>query len=60
MKNKPYDSYDKIFEALLAFGYSGSEAERMICDVIEDQKDFDDIAGRIHKILEEDLKNRIS
>lgn len=60
MKNTPYDSYDIIFDALLDAGYSESEAEQLICDVIEDQKDFDDIAKRIHKILQKDLKNRIS
>ena len=60
MKNIPFDSYDKIFEALLAFGYTEEESEQLICDVILDQKDLDNVAENIHKILKEDLKNRIS
>ena len=58
MKNIPYDSYDKIFEALIAFGYNEEEAEQLICDVILDQKDLDNIAQRIHRILEKNKEMR--
>ena len=60
MKNTPLDSYEVIFEALIAFGYSESEAEQLICDVIEDQRYFDEIQKKVHKILNEELKKRIS
>lgn len=60
MKNTPYDSYETIFEALIAFGYSEEEAEQLICDVIEDQRYFDEVQKKVHKILNEDLKKRIS
>ena len=60
MKNTPYDSYEAIFEALIAFGYSEQEAEQLICDVIEDQRYFDEVQKKVHKILNEELKKRIS
>lgn len=60
MKNTPYDSYEAILEALLEFGYSEEEAEQLICDVIEDQRYFDEVQKRVHRILNEDLKKRIS
>lgn len=53
MKNTPYDSYDKIFYALLNDGYSETEAEQIICDVIDDQIEFTNFAERIHSIIEE-------
>lgn len=60
MKNVPLDSYDKILEALMAYGYSEEESMQLICDVIEDQRDMDNIAERLHKIYKEDIKKRIS
>lgn len=51
MKNIPYDAYDVVLDALLDKGYSESEAEVIICQIIEDQKEFDDIAKRIHNII---------
>ena len=60
MKNTPIDSYEVIFEALIEFGYSEEQAEQLICDVIEDQRYFDDVQKRVGKIINEDLKKRIS
>ncbi len=52
----PFESYGKIFDALIDAGYSEEEAEQLICDVITDQRDFDNYGERIHSILER-LKN---
>ena len=58
MKDIPYDSYEKILRALINDGYTEEEAEILICDVIEDQRYFDDVAKRVHKILTEDIKDK--
>ena len=46
-----FEAYNIIFEALLDKGYTEQEAEELICQVIVDQKDMDDIASNIHKII---------
>ena len=45
------NSYKTIFDVLLENGYSEQEAEKLICDVIEDQNRFTDYADRIHTII---------
>ncbi len=57
MKNIPYDSYEIILEALTDKGYTEVEAELIICDVIEDQIEFSNIADRLHSIIVE-MKDR--
>lgn len=52
-----FDVYNKIFNALLNDGYIEQEAEELICQVIHDQKDMDDIADRIHKIIQDEVNN---
>ena len=51
MKNTLFSSYEIIFNALLVDGYSEEEAEQLICDVIEDQIEMDNIARNIHNII---------
>ena len=50
-----FEAYDKIFNALLNDGYTEQEAESLICQVIQDQKEMDDIANNIHKNLETNI-----
>ena len=57
--NNTLDAYDKILEALIKYGCSEEESIDLICSVIQDQRDMDDFADNVHKIIEEDLKNRI-
>ncbi len=61
MNRIPFESYGKIFDALLEAGYTEEEAEQLLCDVITDQRDFDNYGERIHRILErlqnDDLKS---
>lgn len=47
-----FETYDIILNALLNNGYTEQKAEELICQVIVDQKDMDDIASNIHKIIE--------
>ena len=60
MNRIPYESYGKIFDALIEAGYSSEEAEQLLCDMIADQRDFDNYGERIRRILQdlkEDLKS---
>ncbi len=53
MNRTPYVSYQIIFDTLTDAGYSEAEAEQLLCDVIHDQREFDDYASRIHQILKD-------
>ena len=60
MKNIPYNSYNIIFESLLDSGYSETEAEQLICDVINDQREIDHVSERLHTIYKKDKANKMS
>ena len=60
MKKTSFNSYDIIFNALLADGYSEEESEQLICDVIEEQIEMNKIAERVHNIIQKVNKTRIS
>ena len=55
---KDLTAYQKIFEALINEGYSETEAEELLCQVIQDQIDYSDAADRIHKIFTEQINNK--
>ena len=57
MRMKDANPYETIFNALIKDGFSEQEAEELICEVIEEQKDFDNIAERIHRKIAEDVKD---
>ncbi len=57
MRTKDLSPYETIFSALIKDGFSEHEAEELLCEVIEDQKGYDNIAERIHKMIEEEIKN---
>ena len=59
MKITPFESYEIVFDALLEKGYTETEAEQIICDIIEDLKEMDNIALKVHSILQEQ-KKRVS
>ena len=60
MKNIPYNSYNIVFESLLDSGYSESEAEQLICDVINDQREMDCVSERLHNVYKEEKANKVS
>ena len=60
MKNVPYNSYNIIFESLIDSGYSESESEQIICDVINDLRNMDDVAKRLHLIYKQRKDNTVS
>lgn len=53
-----YKPYEIIFNALVEVGKSEVEAERIIADVITEQRCLDDYADNIHKILKDASKVR--
>ena len=57
MRMKDLSPYETIFNALIKDGFSEQEAEELICEVIEEQKDYDNVAERIHKMIVEEIKN---
>ena len=46
-------SYMVVFDALIEVGYTEKEAEQLICDIITEQREYDDYADRIHNIVKE-------
>ena len=53
-----YKPYEIIFNALVEVGKSEAKAERIIADVITEQRCLDDYADNIHKILKDTSKVR--
>ena len=53
MNRIPKTSYMIVFDALLEVGYSEEEAEQLLCDIITDQRNYDNYAQRLHNILED-------
>ena len=60
MNNIYFDAYDKILGALIAYGYSEEESMSLICEVIEDQRNMDDFADNIYRIIDKELNSKVS
>lgn len=54
---KEYNPYEIIIGALLIQGYSEEEATSILIEVIEEQKQLDNLGKSIHKLIEKELND---
>ncbi len=53
-------SFEIILFALIRLGYLEDEAVDLIVDVIEEQKELDNISSKIHAMIDKDKKKTYS
>ena len=54
---KDYEPFKIILDALIKQGYSEDNAATILVDLIEEQKQLDEISSSIHRIIREEIRN---